>query len=309
MEIVKLDDIDIKRLSSIYDTMDTYLSAVVSARDYGYDMAYVNSRIKAIEKAVKGTELEKNFLAARDELYELLDKGPVRDEKTLVAFLSPVNNFSEIYRLAVEVEKSLVLDTSPYIRPLALAMDTWKDIVFVIMDSQNAEIYLIASDMVEAKKKLSEDIMKHHKKGGWSQMRFQRLRQGAVHEFMKDVIENMRKMVEMRRGDIRGIILAGPGEAKKHLYDMLPGDLSTMVIDVVDTDYPLSRGKMIEMADAISEEDEEKKSNETVDRLRELIFRDGPVAYGIDDAITAAKDGRIEILVIDDETRIPGYIC
>ena len=72
--------------------------------------------------------------------------------------------------------------------PLARIIDEWESFTLVLVSSNSAKIYSISLGEIKDLKQLSKDIMNKHKKGGCSQARFNRLRRGAIHVFLRDVI-------------------------------------------------------------------------------------------------------------------------
>jgi len=51
---------------------------------------------------------------------------------------------------------------------------------------------------VEYEKDISKTIMGKHKKGGWSQARFQRIRKGAISQFISGAVEDAEKFLRGR---------------------------------------------------------------------------------------------------------------
>jgi peptide chain release factor subunit 1 len=154
---------------------------------------------------------------------------------------------------------------------------------------------------------MHKDIMNKHKKGGWSQMRFQRLRQGAIDHFFKDVTDNLEKLLE--KENVRRVILAGPGNAKKEFFDYLPEQLKNKVIATIDKELDVSEGELVSdsLHDFFKKEREEE--NEMLQDLRAEILKGGLVAYGVDDTLNAVTSGRAELLLVNMGKRAAGWKC
>ena len=91
--------------------------------------------------------------------------------------------------------------------------------------------------------------MSRHKKGGWSQARFQRLRKGSIHAFFSEVIEELQKVA------CSNIILAGPGQAKHELKQILPKSLQENTVALIDADIDDEQGLLKESIGIMTEKE------------------------------------------------------
>jgi peptide chain release factor subunit 1 len=202
----------------------------------------------------------------------------------------------------MEIHNSLIVDTSPYVRPLARIHDEWESFTLVLLNSNNAKIYSVSLGKVDATKRLSEDIMNKHKKGGMSQARFQRLRKGAIHAFYAEVVEVLDAISDDQ------IVLAGPGQAKIQFKEMMPKHLQDHVIDIIDISMDDEKSILKESIEAVKEK-EKQQSHEAVVRLKHEILKDGLAVYGIQDTLQAVKNGQVELLILEKDYKQKGYLC
>jgi len=287
----------IRELSEIYDhdSVDSYVSLYLS-KDVGNK--FINRREKACVSVLKGED-RKNFSNTMENIREAL-KG-VRGENIAV-FASSKNNYLKHIVLPVEVENVLIVDSSPYLRPLARILDEWESFTLVLISTNYAKIYSVSLGSVDQSKKLSADIMNKHKKGGCSQARFNRLRRGAIHAFHKEVVEALEKVADKR------IILAGPGPAKLQFRGILPKTIQDRIIEIIDVNVNDEKELMKESMQLIQDR-EQRKSYEAVQQLKSEILKDGLAAYGVKDTLAAVKNGQVELLLIQKDVKLPGWIC
>jgi peptide chain release factor subunit 1 len=230
---------------------------------------------------------------------------PIRKKqigKNMAIFASHKHNFLRYISIPIKVENLLVLDSSPYLRPLARILDELEDFTLVLVSSNSAKIFSISLGKIKDSRKLSADIMNKHKKGGCSQARFNRLRRGAIHAFLIEVAE------ELQKKDDDQIIVAGPGNAKNQFIDLLPKNIRENIVDVIDIDIDDENKLMKESIHLISEK-EKRQSHEAVQHLKEEILRDGLAVYGIDETLKAVKNGQVELLLIEKNCKVLGWIC
>ena len=196
----------------------------------------------------------------------------------------------------------MVVDSSPYLRPLARILDEWESFTLLIINSNSAKIFSITLGQIEVTKNLSADIMNKHKKGGWSQARFNRLRRGAIHSFFSDVVGALEKRFDKQ------IIIAGPGEAKKQFEDMLPKSIKDKIVATIDIGIDDEQELMKKSLQLIKMK-EERESTEAVQQLKQEILKDGLAAYGIEETLRAVKNGQVELLIIEKNYKSSGWIC
>ena len=287
----------IRELSEIYDkeSRNTFISVYLNKRE---NIKLLEQREKACTSCLKGEEKD-NFDATMDDIKEFLKTF---SGKNIAIFASHKHDFLTAVPLPIEIHTSLVVDTSPYIRPLARIYDEWESFTLVLLNSHYAKIYSISLGEIAHEKKLSSDIMNKHKKGGWSQARFQRLRQGAIHTFFTEVEEALQKIADKR------IVLAGPGEAKLQFQDMLSKHLKERIADVIDIDIHDERELLQQSIDHILKL-EKQKSSEAVKHLKAEILKDGLATYGLEETLQAVKNGQVELLIIQKDYKIKGCIC
>lgn len=287
----------VRDLSEIYDpdSNDTYVSLYFSE---GIDTKFIEKRKRAIKSILKG-ELLDNFNKSMNVI-----EGEIKQKQkgSIAVFASNKHNFFKIIKLPMKIKNTLIIDSSPYIRPLARVLDEWESFTLVLVSTNFAKIYTINLGQVEGSKKLSADIMNKHKKGGCSQARFNRLRRGAIKHFLKEVVEELQERADSQ------IIIAGPGTTKIQFIDMLPKDLNDKIIDIIDIDVE-DEDKLLKQSIHLISEKEKRQSNEAVDHLKQEILRDGLAVYGVEETLRAVKNGQVELLIIEKDLKLPGWIC
>jgi peptide chain release factor subunit 1 len=287
----------IRELSEVYDSEsnDTYVSLYLSKRK---DRKFIDKRIKVCRSILK-RDSKRNFDDTIKTIEETLKKN-IGDNVAI--FASDKHNFLKYISLSMQVENSLVVDSSPYIRPLARIEDEWESFSLVLISSNYAKIYTISLGKIDDTKKLSTDIMKKHKKGGMSQARFNRLRKGAINAFLSEVVEALQERANER------IIIAGPGNTKNHFIDMIPKDLQEKIVDVINISINDEKKLLKESIHMISKK-EQRKSHEAVKNLKEEILKDGLAVFGFEDTLKAVKNGQVELLIIEKDYKLRGWLC
>jgi peptide chain release factor subunit 1 len=305
---------DIQDLSEIYDTKDTFLSLYLNL-EKGVPWKFIEAREKQCLSALKGVkELVDSFNKNMEKLNKYLrtpssdfNQDFAKGMKGLALFISESNDYFKSYKLPLAFENKMVVDTSPYIRDLVQVIDDWETYGFILLDTNSARMYLVSMGTVIDEKKLSAHIMNKHKKGGWSQMRFQRLRTGAIDHFYKKVLDDLGTFLADEKP--QRIILAGPGDAKHHFFDMLPQEISEHIIELVDFNIEMPEDKLIKESIELAQKAERKEETQIVERLRNEILKGGKVVYGIKETVEATRNGQVSLLVVNSDYKLRGWIC
>lgn len=307
--LVDLKEMEIKKLSEIYDveSKDSFVSLYNNMEKT--NERFVEKRKMACRSVLKeNRDLMENFDKTMLMIEKYLGMNDREEgQKGLAIFASNEHDFFKAYKLGVPVEDLMIVDTSPYIRPLAGLIEDYETFGLVVLDNHRSRIYVVSSGRIEDKNKIARDIMKKHKKGGMSQARFQRLRVGAIEHFMKEVAEEMVKLFS--KDNVVKIVIAGPGNAKILLKDYLPNELKSEILDLVDVDFDEADGCLISRAEEAVMKDEKETVSKNVIRLKEEILKHGLAVYGLKETIDAVKNGHVELLLVSKGYKHRGWRC
>jgi peptide chain release factor subunit 1 len=138
-------------------------------------------------------------------------------------------------------------------------------------------------------------------------VRFERLREIAIHEFYKKVGEKATEALLPHLQNLVGILIGGPSPTKEEFYEgeYLHHELQRRVIGLFDVSYTDESGlfELVEKAqDALQELDliREKK---LIGRFLHEIARDGLSAYGEDEVREYLNIGAVDTLLLSEGLR------
>jgi len=307
--LVPITDIDLRALSEIYDEKDVYLSVYMkssSAAELDASRSFIASRLKAMDKSLPA-ELRQPFRSTISLVEESVASSSWKGERSRVIFAAGPLSFLHVYCLGLEMEPLVVLDSSPFLLPLARLRDDYEDYGLLLLDSQEARLFTIRSRLLEERSQSSIDLMNKHKKGGWSQMRFSRLRKGAIKSFLGEVVEDLLGLEGLQ--NMRGLVIAGPAEAKIELMEMLPFQIKEKVLGLLDASMGTAPADLVEMGDRVALEKEKASGRERAGELRSAVLKGQLYASGADPVREALLQGRVKSLLLLDGFVIPGWIC
>jgi len=287
----------IRVLSEVYDenSENTFVSLYANKKTY---KKFIDHRIRECKLILKD-DILKNFNKTIEDI-----KGNLKNfnSKSIGIFASNKYNFLKTISLSMKIQNTLIVDSSPYIRPLARIEDEWESFTLLLINSNYAKIFSVSTGKIDDIKKISSDIINKHKKGGWSQARFNRIRKGAIKAFLSDVVEQLQKKAE------KSIIISGPGTTKNIFIEMLPKNIKNKVVDVIDISIEDEKKLLKESFELIANR-EQTKGYDAVQRLKQEILKDGLAVYGLSETLDAVKNGQIDLLIIEKDYRMKGWIC
>lgn len=292
----RLDEL-VKDLSDIYDgeSKNTFITLY---KEKDTSLKFFEKRKLACKLVLTGEEKE-IFSKTIDGINKFLEKN---SKFQGVIFASNKNRFFKSISLPVKIKNSFIVDSSPYIRPLARILDEWESFTLVLINSNYSKFYSISLGKVTNEKSLSKDIMNKHKKGGWSQTRFQRLRRGAINTFFSEVEEALNKFADNQ------LIIAGPGQAKMHFKETLSPNIKKRIVATIDISIDDEKQLLKDSISFILELEKEK-SHESTQKLKAEILKDGLAVYGIKETLQAVKNGQVEQLIVEKNFKKKGFIC
>ncbi|HUR25446.1 MAG TPA: Vms1/Ankzf1 family peptidyl-tRNA hydrolase [Candidatus Thermoplasmatota archaeon] len=265
-------------------------------------------RRKELESAApEGTDVAALWTAA-EAAYQA---EKAKDGTRGVAVFAGPDGWVEAHGLHEPIPTRLVLDSSPYVGPLAGYADDHEPFALVLLDSEQAAILSVLGGKGELKDEAGTSLIGRHRRGGMSQMRYQRHRQGQVNRFYDQVAERLDAVV--KEEGLRRVAVAGPGTAKKEFVGRLPKALAEAVttvedVDFADSDDPVD-DEVVRRFTRLMRDEEAKESARWVEALRRELSTGELATTGALESCRQAAAGRVERLVVLQGAAVPGSKC
>ena len=301
---------DLRTLAELHDpnSRNTYLTVYVDL-SHGLYAHFFENRLRACRELLKGDrELVENLEAGYAQAMKgVLGLKGLSEARGAAIFVSPVNDVFLAHSLTVPVKDHLVVDSSPYIRPLAKLSDDWETTALALVDQQTFQLHVISITGADRVASDSEHIMGRHKKGGCSQARFQRLRKGAIKGFLEEAADQIGKM--MGKEKIENLVVAGPGIAKKDLIEYLTPRVRQQVIGIFDIHFEASRKELLEQTRSTMRSEERAEELERMAELKGEILTEGLAACGLREVRDMVMSGQVEVLLLSQGLKAGGWKC
>ena len=305
-----VDEAILRRLSEAYDedSRPVFLSLFADLSDPIVETT-LERRAKEIEAALEPDQ-QQRFRRAWDEAKTALETRETSEATRGVAiFCAPEHELLEALDLAEPIPTKMVLDSSPYVRPLVQFADEHESFVLVLLDQQDAAVYLVEGARPALETASDTQPMGRHKKGGMSQARFQRHREGVLNQFFDEVAEDVMRVLSEQ--DVKRVIVAGPGQAKGQFVARAPTELQEAVIAQEDVDFKQGANDAVLAKDlvGVAKEHAHEEALKALAELRTQVRVGGAAAVGAFEAIDAAISGRVHRLIVLKDAKVAAQKC
>jgi len=299
-----LQKINLRKLAEMQAPERVFLSIYLSSPK---SLPEMEKRLETIKKMVMENSVEYQSLVENKKLVEdYFDNNNFRSGGICI-FCCWLLDYFKVYPLQVPIDDLIYLDSSPYIRPLATLQDEYENFAVVAADNEVTRIYLVSSATAEAEEKIKGNIKNHVKVGGWSQQRYERRRSKEFQHYTKEVTEHLTKLEKQKK--FHRLILVGSKETILEIKKSLPKILIDKLIGEKSMD--LKKEKHIidrEIFDLFLLE-ERKAERELWATIKNRFFRGEHAVVGIEEVLAAAREGRIEKVIVNRDYIQEGVRC
>lgn len=234
----------------------------------------------------------------------------------VVVFSCVATDFWRVYSLAVPVVSGVTIARRPYLSPLATLMDAYGKYVVTLVNREGVDLFLFRlGELVQQETFEGKDVRKLKKGRGYSGGAGRR--GGAPissrHE-EEQVKRNLRQAAKVtqrfwRQHKPQRLILAGAEPTVSHFREQLPRELQNNAIGPMGIGPGMSEPEIRDRSLELLQEVEEKRKAELVEEVFTAAAKGREGLIGLDEALSAAHEGRIRTLVIDRDFHAPGYRC
>lgn len=311
-----------------YQTRDgAFVSLYLNLSDPDRISTELNSLVRT---AVKRLEADDRFKGDRHKSIERLLFDLERRVKSarpetgarLLAVFADTEGFLREYHLPIPLPSRMVVQQSPYTRPLSFLLDQNPEYFVLVSDTRNARLFSLflgafeeqagffiqsdVPDRVSAKKSMALSAWGVY--SGIGDQKIQRHIEDHLHRHLVKVAERTFGILKERGFD--RLILAGPHERlisqlKDHLHSYLRRRVRGEFIARPDE----SEQALKEKALATARESEHGEERRLLDRVLDLHFSGGLSVIGVQPVVDALNSGQIHTVVMNAHFSTSGYLC
>lgn len=281
---------------SIYLDLDPARFPTPAARDTQLRALLSEARREAPERDV-------------DSIRALLDSEPAiaRGARGLAIFSSADADVLEAVRLPSPVEPMAVVDTVPWLEPLA-GMISPGDWGVAVVSRSAARLFRGGPTGLTEFAAIHDDLHGRHAQGGWSQARFQRGIEEQVAFHTRRVANHLLRAHQHRPFEHLAIVASD--ELQPLIVHSLHSPLTERLAGTIDAD--LEHAPTDEIARAIEpviERAAHDHERALVARIEQALGTGGAAAAGLDEVLSTLAQDRVEALLVREHSNLVAGLC
>lgn len=316
----EMDEYELKNLIEKLDQIRGRNTELVSLYiPAGYSMPkiidFLTTEISEADN-IKSKQTRKNVQAALDKLKRRLKEVSNTPEHGVALFCGNVSEQEGRPDIQLwEVVPPEPVESRRYRCDKTFILDPLKNLVvekdiygMIVVDKSDAAIGYLKGNTLHVVKELQSNVPGKTTKGGQSQQRFERIREGMYDTFLNDVADEAQRefLGKAREGELLGILVGGPGFAKDDLLDKdyLHNELKKHVLAREGTNYSGEEGLyelMNKTQDVIEDSRAIKEQQLVQEFLTNLKEENGLSTYGLHEVARALNMGAVDTVIISED--------
>ena len=282
------------------------------------------SQEKGTAQNIKSKSTRKNVMTALDKIIQHLKVYKKTPENGLALFCGNVSEDegkTDIQLWAIEppepMEQKLYwCDQEFVLEPLEELTKEKEVYGLVLLDKSEADIAYLKGKKIQHLAHKDSIVPGKTRAGGQSSARFQRVREGMLQDWFKEVAETADKIFMQNKDELLGIIIGGPGPNKDDFYngEYMNYQLQDKIMGVVDTSYTGEHGleELVERSSDLLKEAKVTKEKEILQKFFEHLKKDDNLAtYGVQQVKRAIDLGAVDTVLLSEniDWEVFEYAC
>lgn len=235
--------------------------------------------------------------------------------RSLVLFSCAPEGFFRAYQLNVPIRSRLRISHNPHLKPLMDVLDFYGGYGVALVDRQGARLFAFhLGEMVAQEGTMGTEIH-HTKRGGASTMPGRNSGVAGRTNHEDAMIErNMKDIAEFSvhffaKHKVRRIILGGTDDNLTNFRNHLPKTWHSLVIGSLPMAMTSTANEIMGRAMEVGELAEREQEQKLVNQALSGAARQQGGVLQLDPTLKAVHDGRVQILLVREGFRAPGYQC
>ncbi|MEA1904277.1 MAG: peptide chain release factor aRF-1 [Candidatus Hadarchaeota archaeon] len=288
----------------------------------GFDLSQVVQQLREEQgtaENIKSKSTRKNVIAALDRIINFLrkyidthKKTPLNGMAVFSGNIAEEEGATDVALYWIEPPEPITVrmyrcDQEFVLDPLREAIEPKESIGLLALDTKDATVATLRGKHVDIARHLTSGVWGKHGRGGQSARRFERLREIAVHEFMKRIAEVANREF-LGIPDLKAILVGGPGPTKDEFVKsgLLRDEIRKKISAVLDTGYTDEQGikELVNKSSEILADLDVMREKSIVQHfMSELVSGKSLVTYGEDEVRHHLKEGAVDTLLISEALR------
>ncbi|MEZ4674433.1 MAG: Vms1/Ankzf1 family peptidyl-tRNA hydrolase [Caldilineaceae bacterium] len=240
-----------------------------------------------------------------EKIQNYVEMGYNRQGCGLIMFSCEADGFWWAQSVQPPVEDRVFVSFRPYIRPLAVLLDTYDRYGVIHVDQAGARLYLFHMGILEAAEGHLGEAVKTHRAGGWSAPRLQRREAEQARQNLQEAAELAESFY--RQAETRRLLLVGTEKNVARFKELLSHRLRAMVVGQFNADANAGAAEIRNEALRLVQSAEETEANALTERIITTAHKGGNALLGLAETLTAVQSGRAQHIVVLADYTQPAY--
>jgi peptide chain release factor subunit 1 len=281
-------------ITSIYVDVRSEPGAVVSK---------VSNMLHEVKPLAEDDDLDREArLSVRDDLDRIeneIRRGDWRNSTAVAMFSCSGRDLFEQVELPRHVADRVVVDATPWVRPVLSVLDEYHRALVVVTTRREARLWVLYQEEVEELEKVRDPVtpeLDDHRDEELDRRHFRRV-VGTVHDLW-------------RAEDFEILVLGGVHEEIGGLVQFLPKELENKIAGEFHVDLDRATDASVRMeAGRILERYEREQERTQVAEVLEKHATGGFAAVGLRDCLWAGATAAVDLLLVQEDVMTPGMVC
>lgn len=305
---------ELKEIAKMHGNGSYFVSLYLNVNPLTNPKGEYTIRLKNMLKDAADS-LDKEMLKRVDKDLDALDAyvlGNRREFKKGLALISSrERDFWKEYHLSVPLKSELVVEKSPYIKPLLDILDNYQRYAVLLVDKESARIFIVhLGEITEYGEVHTPDVPGRHKKGGWfalAQNHYERHIDYHVDLHLKDVVKKFESFLKSEY--IGRVLIGGSDEAVTMTRGLLPKTVNEKVVGAFHAGMFENNVEVLKKVEPVLRAYEKQEEERTVKELITRAMKDEKAVVGLENVIKALQEGRVMKLMLLRDFTQRGYQC
>lgn len=295
--------------SEHYPVLSLYLDVTPPERQGRKHLAKLKSLVTEAQERLAANRPEQvtAFEAEAAHLQAWLEHGYDGTGQGLAVFSSREHGLWRAFRLPVPVRDRLLVEQSPYIRPLVGLADEYERYAVLLVDKRAARLFVVYLGEIEEYAEFMDQIPPRPRAGKWAAQRYQRRHDVHVLWHVKKAVELLERFFVAKACD--WLVIGGTTEPLAQLRTQLPPALQDRLAGEISVSLSAETNEVLAQLLEIEQETERRVEAERVEELITATCKGGPAVLAVEDTLMSLTEGRVMVLIVEAGYTAPGFEC
>jgi peptide chain release factor subunit 1 len=274
--------------------------------------AQVTSLLDSVDGLTKDASVEHearmSVRADAQRIREALDAERWRPG-TVAIFACSGRDLYEEVALPRRVRDRIMVDSTPYVRPMLAVLDEYHRTCVVVVDKESARFWeLYLGDMREVHKIRDRALRKPNYAAGLAEDHVRSRADELTKRHYRNTVQALDEMFRAHRFDL--LIVAGHDYEIPAFLDFLPRELRSRIAGTFSIDPSTEpRAEIRKQADAILQRYERDQERQLVSDVFDTLEAGGLAAASPADCLWAGSIAAVQTLLVEENMVQPGVVC